>query len=85
MCDRRWLAVIVLLLVSLAGRLSAQESAPWHDPSPHTIQFVTVDKDVKLEVLDWGGTGRSVVLGSGVFRRSKSSPEALRMRVRGLF
>ena len=57
MCDRRWAAAAVLLLVSLTGRLSAQESTPWHDPSPHKIQFVTVDKDVKLEVLDWAAQG----------------------------
>jgi non-heme chloroperoxidase len=30
------------------------------------VQFVTVDGNVKLEVLDWGGTGRSVVLLSGL-------------------
>jgi non-heme chloroperoxidase len=36
------------------------------DPSPHRIQFVTVDKDVKLEVLDWGGRGRPVVLLTGL-------------------
>jgi pimeloyl-ACP methyl ester carboxylesterase len=36
------------------------------DPSPHTVQFVTVDKDVKLEVLDWGGTGRPLVLLTGL-------------------
>ena len=36
------------------------------DPSPHRIQFVTVDKDVKLEVLDWGGSGRPVVLLTGL-------------------
>jgi non-heme chloroperoxidase len=36
------------------------------DPSPHRIQLVTVDKDVKLEVLDWGGSGRPVVLLTGL-------------------
>jgi non-heme chloroperoxidase len=25
------------------------------------MQFVTVEKDVKLEVLDWGGTGRPMI------------------------
>jgi non-heme chloroperoxidase len=61
----RWVFT-TLLLVSLAGLLAAQNAAPWHDPSPHKIQFVTVDKDVKLEVLDWGGSGRSVVLLTGL-------------------
>ena len=36
------------------------------DSSPHKVQFVVVDKDVKLEVLDWGGTGRPVVLLAGL-------------------
>jgi non-heme chloroperoxidase len=44
----------------------APAAAAWQDPSPHAVQFVTVDKDVKLEVLDWGGTGRPVVLLSGL-------------------
>ena len=34
--------------------------------SPHTVQFVTVDENVKLEVLDWGGSGRPVVLLAGL-------------------
>lgn len=38
---------------------------PWPDPSPHTLQFVTVEENVRLEVLDWGGTGRPVVLLAG--------------------
>ncbi len=36
------------------------------DPSPHTTQMIAVDKDVKLEVLDWGGTGRPLVLLTGL-------------------
>jgi non-heme chloroperoxidase len=66
MGDRRWLAAAVLICISLAGRLSAQEPVPWHDPSPHTVQFVTVDENVKLEVLDWGGSGRPLVLLTGL-------------------
>ena len=36
------------------------------DTTHHTVQFVTVDKDVKLEVLDWGGEGRPLVFLSGL-------------------
>ena len=36
------------------------------DPSPQTVQFVEVDKDVKLEVLDWGGTGRPLIFLAGL-------------------
>jgi non-heme chloroperoxidase len=66
MGDRRWIVAAVLMGASLAGRASAQEPVPWHDPSPHTIQFVTVEDNVKLEVLDWGGPGRVLVLLTGL-------------------
>jgi len=36
------------------------------DASPHTVHFITVDKDVKLEVLDWRGSGRPVLLLAGL-------------------
>lgn len=38
----------------------------WLDPSPHTIRVISVKKNVKLEVLDWGGSGRAVVLLAGL-------------------
>jgi len=57
--------VLVLMFCSMADALSAQSSPAWHDPSPHTVQFVTVDENVKLEVLDWGGVGRPLVLLAG--------------------
>ena len=41
-------------------------SPDWKDPSPHSVQFITVDKDVQLEVLDWGGSGRPIVLLAGL-------------------
>jgi hypothetical protein len=44
------LGLIGLVALS-AGILHAQNQT---DSSPHSVQFVTVDKDVKLEVLDWG-------------------------------
>ena len=56
---------VALALLLAVLPVSAQRGAPWHDPSPHKIQSVTVDKDVKLEVLDWGGTGRPLVLLAG--------------------
>jgi len=43
----------------------ATAKTAWKDPSPHTIRFVTVDAGVKLEVLDWGGSGRPVLLLAG--------------------
>jgi pimeloyl-ACP methyl ester carboxylesterase len=38
----------------------------WRDDPSHTSQLITVDKDVKLEVLDWGGSGRPLVLLTGL-------------------
>ena len=46
-------------------RRSTPETA-WKDPAAHTIQPVTVDKNVKLEVLDWGGSGRPMVFLAGL-------------------
>jgi pimeloyl-ACP methyl ester carboxylesterase len=41
------------------------QSSAWVDPSPSHILFVAVEKNVSLEVLDWGGSGRPVVLLAG--------------------
>jgi non-heme chloroperoxidase len=35
---------------------------------PHEVRRVTVDRNVEIEVLDWGGTGRAVVLLAGLGR-----------------
>jgi len=54
-----------IVLISLLSPIQSWQSDAWRDPSPHTIQFVQVDKDVRLEVLDWGGSGRPVILLAG--------------------
>jgi non-heme chloroperoxidase len=54
-----------LLLVSVTVPLQAQQPPAGKDPSPHITQFVTVDRNVRLEVLDWGGSGRPLVLLAG--------------------
>ena len=43
-----------------------QNQETWRDPSPHTLRFVPVDGKVTLEVLDWGGAGRPIVLLAGL-------------------
>jgi non-heme chloroperoxidase len=58
------LSGLVLLGVFAAPRF-AQGSAGWKDPSPHAVRFVSVTKDVRLEVLDWGGSGSPMVLLAG--------------------
>ena len=47
-------------------RRATKQTAWQIDPSNHKVQFINVDANVKLEVLDWGGTGRSVVLLAGL-------------------
>ena len=59
-------ATAMAFITSLA--LQARQPAAAADSSPHKVQFVTIEKDVKLEVLDWGGSGRPLVFlaGSGL-------------------
>jgi non-heme chloroperoxidase len=54
----------LIALIALSGSALRAQGAT--DTSPHTVQFVTVDKDVKLEVLDWGGSGRPLVCLAGL-------------------
>ncbi len=54
--------IVSIALLAAAG---TQPPAAWQDPSPHRVRFVAVDGDVRLEVLDWGGVGRPVVLLAG--------------------
>jgi len=48
------------------------------DPSPHKASFVTVAKGVRLEVLDWGGSGPPLVflagLGNSAHKFDKFAP-----------
>jgi non-heme chloroperoxidase len=48
-----------VLTLSARAQLSTQPSVP-------RTTMVTVEKDVKLEVLDWGGTGRPLILLQGL-------------------
>jgi pimeloyl-ACP methyl ester carboxylesterase len=59
------LAAVLCIGQSCAGQSAGRDPSP-HDTSPHTTQFITVDEKVKLEVLDWGGGGQSVVLLAGL-------------------
>jgi non-heme chloroperoxidase len=58
---RRGLCLLSVVTLS-ACLIYAQEKA---ESSP-TVQFVAVDNDVKLEVLDWGGTGRPLIFLAGL-------------------
>ncbi len=54
------------LPLTLDFQRATKETAWVRDPSPHKVQFITVDNGVKLEVLDWGGTGRPLVMLAGL-------------------
>jgi non-heme chloroperoxidase len=42
------------------------QTPPWVDPARHRAELVTVAEGVQLEVLDFGGTGRPIVLLAGL-------------------
>jgi non-heme chloroperoxidase len=37
----------------------------WPDPSPHRVRYVAVTQSVKLEILDWGGSGSPLIFLAG--------------------
>lgn len=49
-----------------ATRQSAINKVCKCDTSRHKVRFVTVEPGVRLEVLDWGGTGNTLVLLTGL-------------------
>ena len=64
MSSRSWAVLLTVLGACRAERQTA--ATPWHDASPHTVRMVPVAPGTSLEVLDWGGHGRSLVLLAGL-------------------
>jgi non-heme chloroperoxidase len=62
---RRYLLFALAVLLVAATSVSSPQNA-WRDPSPHAVKSVTVDENVQLEVLDWGGSGQALVLLAGL-------------------
>src|SRR5687768_6364034 len=58
-------AASALLIALLTPSLSFGQTSAAQDPFRHRAQFIEVETGVRLEVLDWGGSGRSVVLLAG--------------------
>jgi non-heme chloroperoxidase len=64
--NRSAIRICCALDILLAGThpLAAQRTT--EDSSRHTVHFVAVEPEVRLELLDWGGDGRPVVLLAGL-------------------
>jgi pimeloyl-ACP methyl ester carboxylesterase len=52
--------------VPLQFQRATKETAWPRDSSKHAVKFVTVEENVMLEVLDWGGSGEPVVFLAGL-------------------
>lgn len=57
---------LAALFAAACSHPPAAPDAAWQDRSPHTVRFVAVAPDVRLEVLDWGGNGLPLVFLSGL-------------------
>lgn len=53
---------LAVLGAPVLARDPLQTNAAWRDPSPHHVRWITVDSSIRLEVLDWKGSGPPLVL-----------------------
>jgi non-heme chloroperoxidase len=53
------------MLVCVVTLISLLQASSWVDPARHQITMVNVAEGVQLEVLDFGGTGRPIVMLAG--------------------
>jgi hypothetical protein len=44
----------------------ADKETAWTIPNLHRVEFIGVENDIKLEVVDWGGSGRPLVFLAGL-------------------
>jgi len=56
------IALVAALFALACTRATSLPAQDWRDPSPHQVLSITVDKSVRLEVLDWGGSGPPLAL-----------------------
>jgi hypothetical protein len=56
-----WMSVLLLLFPAVTFAQTHARS----DASLHSVQYVEVEKGVKVEVLDWGGHGSPLVFLAG--------------------
>jgi non-heme chloroperoxidase len=58
-----WLITGCLLCIQPPAKATSVQNK---EMSPHSVELVAVDKDVQLEVPDWGGSGRPLILLAGL-------------------
>jgi non-heme chloroperoxidase len=58
-------AILFMCVASIIVTATVLPAANWSDSSPHKVSFVEVQPGVRLEVLDWGGPGKPVLLLAG--------------------
>ena len=58
--------LLVAVALCAAASVAAGQSGGFVDASGHASSLVSVDGDVRLEVLDWGGTGPPMVFLAGL-------------------
>src|SRR3954469_6587553 len=63
--DALFLYLFAVLTGPLCIKVAGQDVSRSDDTSAHNITFITVQENVRVEVLDWGGSGRPVVLLGG--------------------
>jgi len=59
---------VIFTCLFVIPRYAFPQSIEWKDPSPHQATMVTVDDNVQVEVLDWGGpqSGPALILLAGL-------------------
>jgi len=55
---------IVGVSLLLSGSVLAQDRQT--DDTPHTVRLIPVQESIKVEVVDWGGSGRALILLAGL-------------------
>jgi pimeloyl-ACP methyl ester carboxylesterase len=58
-------SVVRFALMLFFLSLPAGFASNWRDPSKHSVRLVEVEPGTSVEVLDWGGSGESVLLLAG--------------------
>jgi pimeloyl-ACP methyl ester carboxylesterase len=61
-----FIEIYLAVACCLASAAAFAQQPPAEDTSPHTAQFIEVETGVKLEVLDWGGSGPDIVMLAGL-------------------